>query len=136
MSEQKQILINSLRHSIGRTGPEMNQDLKLLGDGVMADGLCALWQAGQRSGAVKGATCATVIIGLSIATYVLIRNKLKDAQVAKQIAAYEKEHGSVPTIRITISEESDQSAIAATSEPEGTDIEQTVLVTQVLLANF
>lgn len=121
MSEEKKVLVESLLNSVGKTSPEMNQNLKMLGDGYMADGLTALWQAGQHSGIVKGATYSTVVFSLGLAAYVLIKNKVQDVRVAKQIAAYEREHGCIPTVKVVMTEEPTQANVPSAADDEDSD---------------
>lgn len=72
--------LNSLLNSVGKSASETTRNLSLFGDGNMGKGIQNLYEAGKRSGMIKGSTITAGAFSFGIVVYKLT-NYIKDNYV-------------------------------------------------------
>ncbi len=71
------LLIYELIDSTSGCAPEMTHALCSLGGGDMGSGIIALWEAGQKTGMMKGAAISSLAFSAGIACAAIIRRRRK-----------------------------------------------------------
>ena len=78
------VLIYELLDSTCSCAPEMTHALCSLGGGDMGTGIIALWEAGQRTGMMKGTAITALLFSAGIACAAIVRRRHKKKKKKKE----------------------------------------------------
>ena len=87
----KDYQVQTLLEAGGKAASEMTHDIAILGEGRMADGLIALYDAGRNSGIVQGVGITAVVFTVGIGAYVLIKNAVEEKRTKQALLELTKD---------------------------------------------